>query len=61
MRHFTSKKLNHRGFAFWKNQNFEPTNQNLRNFYDGLYIDFTDQNMDLNEKIFTGSEREKLL
>ena len=31
------------------------------NFYDGLYIDLIYQNMQLNEKIFTWSERETVV
>ena len=33
----------------------------IRIFYDGLYIDLIYQNMHLNEKIFTGSERETVV
>ena len=33
----------------------------ILNFYDGLYIDLIYQNMHLNEKIFTGSERETVV
>ena len=57
MRHFASKKLNYRGFAFWKKSTFEPTNENFRNFYDGLYTGPIYQNMHLKEKNFAEPER----
>ena len=33
----------------------------ILNFYDGVYIDFINQNMRLNEKIFTRPERQSVV
>ena len=58
---FTPKEWKFWGFVFCKKSTILNPQMKILNFYDGLYIDLRYQNMRLNEKIFTWSERQSVV
>ena len=61
MRRLIFKKLIFREYNFWKKSTILNSQMKIMTFYYGHYIDLICQNMHLNEKLFTGSERETVV